>query len=228
MEFYRKLGNSIFVSLVRILFGGKYTDLCYGYNAFWAHALPKLDLDVDGFEVETCMNIRALTADLSITEVSSFEYERIYGTSNLRTIPDGWRVLKTIFREYRAHMTRRLERLTLRKPSSVPMGSDETVMAALQFTLNEALYLMLHGSREMSPATCYTSLTALRATFETLMQQAVPSDVSAAEFGRAVQEAQRELNVRFSFEVSAGSAADQTEPPHLSDAYLSLPSQSAG
>src|SRR3712207_6766310 len=62
-------------------------------------SLPCLDLDGNGFEIETLMNIRALRAGLRIAEVPSFEAERVYGTSRLRTIPDGWRVLKTIMRE---------------------------------------------------------------------------------------------------------------------------------
>jgi len=36
---------------------------------------------------------------LNIVEVASFEAPRISGLSNLRAIPDGWRVLKTILRE---------------------------------------------------------------------------------------------------------------------------------
>jgi len=32
-------------------------------------------------------------------EVPSFEANRVHGESNLRAIPDGWRVLKTIIRE---------------------------------------------------------------------------------------------------------------------------------
>lgn len=99
MPLYRKLGNWSFVLMVRMLFGGKYTDLCYGYNAFWKGVLPVLDLDCNGFEIETLMNVRALKAGLKIIEVPSFEAARIHGNSNLRTIPDGWRVLKTIFRE---------------------------------------------------------------------------------------------------------------------------------
>src|SRR5262245_22915390 len=47
MEFHRKLGNWTFVMLSRLLFGGHYTDLCYGYNAFWRRVLPKLELDAD-------------------------------------------------------------------------------------------------------------------------------------------------------------------------------------
>jgi glycosyltransferase involved in cell wall biosynthesis len=100
MPFYRKLGNWGFVWIVRWLFGGKYTDLCYGYNAFWKRVLPLLELDCTGFEVETMMNVRALKVGLKITEVPSFEAARVYGSGRLQTIPDGWRVLKTIFREF--------------------------------------------------------------------------------------------------------------------------------
>ncbi len=100
MPLYRQLGNLCFVMLVRLLFGGSYTDLCYGYNAFWADVLPALCLDCDGFEVETLMNVHALRANLKIVEVPSYEDKRRYGEGRLRTIPDGWRVLKTIFKEW--------------------------------------------------------------------------------------------------------------------------------
>ena len=30
--------------MANALFGTSYTDLCYGYNAFWADILPVLDL----------------------------------------------------------------------------------------------------------------------------------------------------------------------------------------
>jgi glycosyltransferase involved in cell wall biosynthesis len=102
MPLYRKLGNFGFVTLVRLLFGGRYTDLCYGYNAFWARVLPQLHLDGDGFEIETVMNIRALRAGLRVVEVPSFEHPRIFGVSHLHTVSDGWRVLRAIFRERRA------------------------------------------------------------------------------------------------------------------------------
>jgi glycosyltransferase involved in cell wall biosynthesis len=99
MPLYRQAGNWGLTMLVRVLFGGKYTDLCYGYNAFWRHALPLLALDADGFEIETLMNIRALRAGLKVAEVCSFEAPRIHGEGRLRAFPDGWRVLKTIVRE---------------------------------------------------------------------------------------------------------------------------------
>jgi glycosyltransferase involved in cell wall biosynthesis len=100
ISWLRHLGNWGFTVLVRVLFGGRYSDLCYGYAAFWRSVVPVLELDGDGFEIETQMNIRALRARLRIIEVPSFEDERVHGESNLRTFPDGWRVLRTIFREF--------------------------------------------------------------------------------------------------------------------------------
>jgi glycosyltransferase involved in cell wall biosynthesis len=100
MPWYRRWGNQGFVMMVRLLFGGAYSDLCYGYNAFWSDILPAIHLDADGFEVETTMNVRALRAGLKVVEVPSFEDKRIYGEGRLRTFPDGWRVLKAIVREW--------------------------------------------------------------------------------------------------------------------------------
>ena len=106
MPIHRRLGNAAFVAMVRILIGGQYTDLCYGYNAFWAWTVPWLQLDGDGFEIETMMNIRALQAGLKVVEVPSFEEPRIHGEGNLRTFPDGWKVLKAIWREWRHPIVR--------------------------------------------------------------------------------------------------------------------------
>ena len=101
MEWYRYAGNAVLTWMVRLGFGGRYSDLCYGYNAFWRSAIERLDLDADGFEIETLMNIRALRAGLEVTEVPSFESERLFGSSHLNTVTDGWRVLKTIVSERR-------------------------------------------------------------------------------------------------------------------------------
>lgn len=103
MSLHRALGNWCFVVASRILFGGRYSDLCYGYNAFYARVLPHLALDGDGFEIETQMNLRALRAGLRVAEVPSFEADRIHGASNLHAIRDGWRVLKTMVRERLRH-----------------------------------------------------------------------------------------------------------------------------
>jgi glycosyltransferase involved in cell wall biosynthesis len=101
LTFTRRLGNTVLRGLVNRIYRTRYTDLCYGYNAFWARHLPLLDLDCAGFEVETVMNIRAARAGLRIHEVPSHERCRIHGESNLRAVRDGLRVLRTIVREWR-------------------------------------------------------------------------------------------------------------------------------
>jgi glycosyltransferase involved in cell wall biosynthesis len=99
ITFVRRLGNVFLTGLVNLLFRVRYTDLCYGYNAFWADSVAGLSLDADGFEIETQLNIRACKAGLLITEVPSFEDTRIHGASNLHAVRDGVRVLRTILEE---------------------------------------------------------------------------------------------------------------------------------
>ena len=81
------------------MFGTGYTDLCYGYNAFWRRCLPQLYVTCDGFEVETIINVRAAKAGLEIVEVPSYEQSRIHGESNLNAWRDGRRVLRAIMSE---------------------------------------------------------------------------------------------------------------------------------
>ncbi|MBL7253961.1 glycosyltransferase family 2 protein [Paractinoplanes lichenicola] len=106
----RRLGNLGLSLMVNILFRTRYSDLCYGYNAFWARHLDVFGLDSttpadgrlwgDGFEIETLLNLRAARARLRIVEVPSFEQQRIHGESNLNAFTDGMRVLRTIAREW--------------------------------------------------------------------------------------------------------------------------------
>ncbi len=97
----RRCGNKVLNITVNRLFGTSFTDLCYGYNAFWARHLSKLDVDSPGFEVETLLSIRAAEAGLSIYEVPSHERMRQHGVSNLSAVKDGWRVLRLIVSEKR-------------------------------------------------------------------------------------------------------------------------------
>ncbi len=126
----RKSGNAGLNGVANALFGTSYTDLCYGYNAFWTDILPVLDLPAtdlpsppegmlwgDGFEIETVLNCRVAAAGLKITEVPSMERERIFGQTNLRTFADGARVLRTLAAERRRAVRRSLARRELEEQS---------------------------------------------------------------------------------------------------------------
>lgn len=100
MERLRRVGNWALTRLVRLGFGARFSDLCYGYTAFWRDVLPVLNGPFRGFEVETVLHIRAVRAGLQVAEVPSYESIRISGTTNLRTVRDGFRVLRSIGTEW--------------------------------------------------------------------------------------------------------------------------------
>jgi glycosyltransferase involved in cell wall biosynthesis len=108
----RQVGNFFLNKIVNLIYGTRYTDLCYGYNAFRRECLSVMDLEVgdestdlgamrwgDGFEVETLINVRIAKAGLVVAEVPSFEHSRRFGSSNLNAFSDGIRVLRTIHAE---------------------------------------------------------------------------------------------------------------------------------
>ncbi|HEX3784317.1 MAG TPA: glycosyltransferase family 2 protein [Pseudonocardiaceae bacterium] len=118
----RTAGNSVLNGLSNVLFSTSFSDLCYGYNAFWRDVVPVLDLPspelpagqgemiwCDGFEIETVISCRVVAAGLKIAEVPSIERSRLYGQSNLRTFYDGYRVLRTIMSERRRAQQMRRE-----------------------------------------------------------------------------------------------------------------------
>jgi len=129
ITFSRRLGNKILSGLVNMFFGTRYTDLCYGYNAFWAKHLSKLDLDCDGFEIETVMNVRAAKAGLVIHEIPSYEHLRLHGMSNLKVVRDGLRIARFIVRE------RFLEKNRSTLPSAPEPSPQE---GALSLAMSEA------------------------------------------------------------------------------------------
>lgn len=101
MPRFRKFGNWGFIVLSNFLFSQSFTDLCYGFHAFWRYCLDSVHLEkTDGFEIDSALYLQAVKSRLRIVEVPSFEGYRFYGTGKLRTIPDGTRVLRTIFSQW--------------------------------------------------------------------------------------------------------------------------------
>lgn len=99
LTWLRSAGNRAFTWMANAVLRSNYSDLCYGYIAFRKECLEVLQLESDGFEIETELIVRAARAGLRIAEVPSIELDRISGASNLQTFRDGWRVLGTLARE---------------------------------------------------------------------------------------------------------------------------------
>jgi glycosyltransferase involved in cell wall biosynthesis len=99
ISWLRRAGNTALLAVANVLYGTRFTELCYGYMALRRTALDRLWLDACGFEIESQIVARAIRCGLQIQEVPSWEHPRRNGVSNLHPIWDGWRVLGTILRE---------------------------------------------------------------------------------------------------------------------------------
>jgi glycosyltransferase involved in cell wall biosynthesis len=116
----RQGGSYCLTKIVNMLYGTRYTDLNYGYNAFRRGCLDAIALDAcdgddvdpatmqwgDGFEVEALIHVRIAKAGLQVFEVPCFKKNRIYGSSNLNAFSDGFRVFRTIQIEHKRGIQR--------------------------------------------------------------------------------------------------------------------------
>ena len=98
MPFVRRVGNWVFLTTVNILFHSRYSDMCYGYRSFRKGIFRKLGVSEPGFGIETEINIKAAKKKMRILDIPSMEKKRIAGEGKLRTISDGYVILKTIFK----------------------------------------------------------------------------------------------------------------------------------
>lgn len=111
ITWFRSLGNSFLTKLVNILYNKKWSDLAYGYIGISKDLLNVLDIKNfdepsssklkygSGFEIEALICCRSIKKDAKIIEIPSFEKSRVYGSSNLKSIPDGIRALIAIIYE---------------------------------------------------------------------------------------------------------------------------------
>jgi glycosyltransferase involved in cell wall biosynthesis len=149
-------GNRLLNGLANLLCHTHYSDLCYGFNAFWRQHLPALGLDAEaeapasmklwgnGFEVETLINIRIASAGLIVKEVVSNEYRQIYKANNLNALREGVRVLGVIIYErFRARTRRSPVKHRPVLPSKTPEIGERVVAdldeAEITFDTNKLL-----------------------------------------------------------------------------------------
>lgn len=98
MPWIRIFGNRVFVSIVNLIYGSHYTDMCYGYRSFARGVSKRLNLKETGFGIETEISIKAQKKHLKILEVPSYEKLRASGEAKLNTVGDGFIILKAIIR----------------------------------------------------------------------------------------------------------------------------------
>lgn len=90
-------GNFVLTGIVALIFGSRSSDLLSGYRAFSRRFVKSFPALTSGFEIETELTVHALELRMPIAEIETPYSSRPTGSeSNLRTIQDGFRILRTI------------------------------------------------------------------------------------------------------------------------------------
>lgn len=98
-----RIGNRLLTGLVAHVFGRSITDMLSGYRAFSRRFVKSFPILSGGFEIETELTVHALELELPVGEIATPYYSRTSGsTSKLSTWNDGFRILGTVFKMYRA------------------------------------------------------------------------------------------------------------------------------
>jgi glycosyltransferase involved in cell wall biosynthesis len=98
-----RLGNRLLTGFVAHVFGHSFTDMLSGYRVFTRRFVKSFPVLSGGFEIETELTVHALELELPVGELETPYYSRPSGShSKLNTWRDGYRILRTILRLYRA------------------------------------------------------------------------------------------------------------------------------
>ena len=98
-----RAGNRFLTSFVAHVFGPSFTDMLSGYRVFTRRFVKSFPVISGGFEIETELTIHALELELPVGEMPTPYYSRPAGSdSKLSTWSDGFRILRTVLRLYRA------------------------------------------------------------------------------------------------------------------------------
>jgi glycosyltransferase involved in cell wall biosynthesis len=98
-----RTGNRLLTAFVASVFGPTFNDMLSGYRVFSRRFVKSLPVLSGGFEIETELTIHALELGLAVAEIDTPYYARPRGSaSKLNTWGDGFRILRTIIRIYRA------------------------------------------------------------------------------------------------------------------------------
>ena len=98
-----RAGNRLLTGFVAHMFGRAFSDILSGYRVFSRRFVKSFPILSGGFEIETELTVHALELDLPVGEVATPYYSRQQGSaSKLSTWSDGFRILWTVFKLYRA------------------------------------------------------------------------------------------------------------------------------
>jgi len=98
-----RTGNLMLTGFITHIFGRAFTDILSGYRVFSRRFVKSFPILSGGFEIETELTVHALELELPVGELPTPYYSRPAGSaSKLSTWHDGFRILWTVLKLYRA------------------------------------------------------------------------------------------------------------------------------
>jgi len=98
-----RTGNHMLTGFITHIFGRAFTDILSGYRVFSRRFVKSFPILSGGFEIETELTVHALELELPVGEIPTPYYSRPAGSaSKLSTWHDGFRILWTVLKLYRA------------------------------------------------------------------------------------------------------------------------------
>jgi len=91
-----RIGNFFFNATIMTLTGKRVTDSQTGFRAIKRSVLQKLNLNSDGYEIESEITVKSLKNGFTFKETPISVERRKYNISKIRLLQDGTRILKTI------------------------------------------------------------------------------------------------------------------------------------
>ena len=92
-----QVGNFLFNTAILALTGRQVTDSQTGFRAMKRDVVDKLNLQSDGYEIETEITVKSLRNGFKLKEVPITIDRRKYSMSKIKILTDGKKILSTIF-----------------------------------------------------------------------------------------------------------------------------------
>jgi glycosyltransferase involved in cell wall biosynthesis len=92
------VGNALFNIAIMILTGHLVSDSQTGFRAIKKEVFEKLDLQSDGFDIESEITVKSLLNGFTFKEIPITVERRKYNISKIKLISDGRKILTTIIR----------------------------------------------------------------------------------------------------------------------------------
>lgn len=93
-----EVGNQLFNFAIMAVTGKRVSDSQTGFRAMKKETFEKLNLQSDGYEIETEITVKGLLNGYNLKEVPISVKRRKYDASKIKLLPDGRKILVTIIR----------------------------------------------------------------------------------------------------------------------------------